>query len=126
MKDYAEEADIFEVIRRFYAGEELSIEVEKHNYKNYGHFLQVINRADNMAWDCFVPGYSQGLPQGVEFDVVDIYTVLTLKNGNHKICVAVDFREPDIDVWKDISAFKASYENRTGKKMRYLSKERHQ
>lgn len=120
LKDYAYKSDLIGLVEEQTRGSGLLVEIEDKNYKNYGHFLELINPADNMAWDCFAPGYSYRLPLNTEFRVVEIYGVLLLKNGNHKVCVGIDFMKPDKDVWHDIEEFKKSYENKTNKKMRLI------
>ena len=64
------------------------------NTFNYGEILGWQNRADNMRWDCFIPGYEATLQRDVEYTVDGVLGVLMTETGNHKIAVSVSDGPP--------------------------------
>ena len=95
------------------------IEIESGWYPNYGHFLDFINIADDMAWDIYAPGFEGELKPG-KYRVKNTLGALMLKNGNHKVCVELDLSEYNADLAvQQIFNFKKWYEDKTGMKMTF-------
>ena len=67
---------------------------------NYGDIPKYINPADGDPWDVIIPG-KKTLPLGKKFRIRNIYGMIHMKNGNHKLIVSVYNNKCDIDAMKN-------------------------
>jgi len=123
VSDIAKISTIFEVI----ADKNALVIVEGAEwFANYGHYVDYINEADNMAWDIYAPGFNYTLAEG-EHRIRGIHSILELANGNHKICVIIDSADYNSSLaFKQVSEFKDFYQNLNNMQMRVMFEEHYQ